>query len=413
MAPQKTPRSVWLLLTSLYATQYLGLGFLLTGLVAILREGGQPLGTLGLVYMIGMAWPLKVLWAPLVDRVQFGRLGRFRGWLILTQGGLVVSLVVLSVLHPLHDLNAVLMVAAAVSMFSATQDTAVNGLVCLILPPSDRGPAKSLHNAGHLLGVMLGGGLLLMAYEQWGWRASMLILAAGTGVSVLQLLVYREPDHICHVQHAPGLSALMEPFRLPQGCTWLLLVLALPINVSMGYALMTPLLVDAGWSLRGVGLLVNVLGPAAGIASALVTGRLLQRYARRTMLIATALLQVPCTLGLLLPTLHIGEAMGAAGSIALIYLLYQPAQTAVMTAMMDRAGPVHPAASFTMQSSLQMLAGMIAMTFAAPLAAHIGYVGVILVAAGAGLFAVAIAVHFQPGVAGAVEKAAGHNPHEA
>ena len=56
------------LITALYFTQYLGVGFLTIGLVAILRDGGTSLATLGMLQTIGLIWPLKFLWAPLVDR---------------------------------------------------------------------------------------------------------------------------------------------------------------------------------------------------------------------------------------------------------------------------------------------------------------------------------------------------------
>ncbi len=52
----------WALLASLYSTQYLGLNFFVVALVAILRSEGAELDTLGLVYMLGLIWPLKLLW---------------------------------------------------------------------------------------------------------------------------------------------------------------------------------------------------------------------------------------------------------------------------------------------------------------------------------------------------------------
>jgi len=47
------PRATWWLLASLYTTQYLGLGFFMVALVAILRERGVPLEQLGMVYLLG------------------------------------------------------------------------------------------------------------------------------------------------------------------------------------------------------------------------------------------------------------------------------------------------------------------------------------------------------------------------
>ena len=61
-------RSTWSLLFSLYATQYVGISFLLVALVAILRSQGMPLEKLSIVYSLGIFWVFKFLWAPLIDR---------------------------------------------------------------------------------------------------------------------------------------------------------------------------------------------------------------------------------------------------------------------------------------------------------------------------------------------------------
>src|SRR5690606_27612309 len=79
-------------LLMLYVTQYVGVGFITIGLVAILRDGGTPLETLGALTLIGLVWPLKVLWAPLLDRYGSRTRGHYRSWLLVLQSALVVAL---------------------------------------------------------------------------------------------------------------------------------------------------------------------------------------------------------------------------------------------------------------------------------------------------------------------------------
>src|SRR3954471_1411848 len=67
-----------------------GLPFLLTGntLGYWLRDQGTTLKAIGFLSWVGLAYSLKFLWAPVVDRVDaplFGRLGRRRGWMVLAQ----------------------------------------------------------------------------------------------------------------------------------------------------------------------------------------------------------------------------------------------------------------------------------------------------------------------------------------
>src|SRR5437667_11132784 len=67
-----------------------GLPFLLTGNTFgyWLRDEGTSLKAIGFISWVGLAYTFKVLWAPLVDRLDlpvFGRLGRRRGWMLFCQ----------------------------------------------------------------------------------------------------------------------------------------------------------------------------------------------------------------------------------------------------------------------------------------------------------------------------------------
>src|SRR5438046_3962963 len=67
-----------------------GLPFMLTGntLGYWLRDEGTTLGAIGFLSWVGLAYSLKFLWAPVIDRVDapiFGRFGRRRGWMIISQ----------------------------------------------------------------------------------------------------------------------------------------------------------------------------------------------------------------------------------------------------------------------------------------------------------------------------------------
>src|ERR1044072_4444362 len=88
-----------------------GLPFLLSGntLGSWLRDGGARLQAIGFLAWGGLAYSLKFLWAPSVDRVDaplVGRLGRRRGWMLLTQLLVAAGLVGLAVRGPPHRLAA-------------------------------------------------------------------------------------------------------------------------------------------------------------------------------------------------------------------------------------------------------------------------------------------------------------------
>src|SRR3954471_4520638 len=67
-----------------------GLPFVLTGntLGYWLRDEGTTLQAIGFLSWVGLAYSVKFLWAPFVDRIDapiVGRFGRRRGWMLLTQ----------------------------------------------------------------------------------------------------------------------------------------------------------------------------------------------------------------------------------------------------------------------------------------------------------------------------------------
>ena len=89
-----------------------GLPFLLTGntLGYWLRDQGTTLKAIGFLSWVGLAYSLKFLWAPIVDRVNapiFGRFGRRRSWMLLAQVLVAVGLLGLSISGMQHGLTAV------------------------------------------------------------------------------------------------------------------------------------------------------------------------------------------------------------------------------------------------------------------------------------------------------------------
>jgi len=378
----KLPSSVWALLGSLYITQYLGLGFFLVALVAILRSAGVSLEQLGIIYLLGIVWALKLFWAPLVDRFGIDCIGHFRGWLIAMQSGMVLSLLAIAWLDPVADFVPVFLLCLLFAFFSATQDIAVDGLACRLLGTEERGIGNGLRNAGNLLGNLLGGGVVLMVYPYLGWRIATLFLAAGTAVSLVQLLFFREPEHCMHCRPKVRLfHRFRHIWHNSGGGQWLLILAFYPVGVSLSYALITPILVDAGWSLDRIGFVFNVIGNMLGILTALATGYLIRRYGRLPVMRGAALLQIPGIVALVLPVRGETGEFAVAVAVSLYFLCYSPVVTVITTLIMDHASQDSPATDFSLQYSVYMLFGILAASLSAALASTFGYMAVLGLAA--------------------------------
>ena len=86
----------WLMLTTLYISQYIGISFVLTALVVVLRASGFALDKLALLNLIAFPIAGKLFFALAVDHILTFFQGRYRGWLIIAQGSMAVLLVVIS-----------------------------------------------------------------------------------------------------------------------------------------------------------------------------------------------------------------------------------------------------------------------------------------------------------------------------
>ncbi len=395
VASRMTPAR-WAMLLSLYVTQYLGIGFFLIALVAILRQKGMPLENLGLIYLLGTLWVFKFMWAPLVDRFGLRRVGHYRGWLVAMQAGMVALLLVLAGLDLDHQLPLILALCFLYTFLSATQDIAVDGLAYSLLLPSERGVGNGVQSAGGLLGSVIGGGAILMAYPSVGWRGCMILLALLTGVTLAQVLLFREPGRLGPVSDIRLHAARCWTFwRGQRRLRWLLMLLVYPLGISLGYALMTPILVDAGWGIDRIGFTLNVVGSLIGVLSSLAAGWLIRRVGRRPMLLGAALAQSVGLLALLPAALGQTSPVLVTGAIVVFFAVYSPVTAIMATLMMDHASPRSPATDYTLQYSLYFAGGIVAAMVSALLAGTFGYPAVVLLAAGTAGLALLLSLNFR------------------
>src|SRR5690554_4866894 len=117
-----------------------GLPFLLvSGTLAYwLREGGIELREITMIASAGIAYSLKFVWAPLVDRWRLpllGALGQRRGWLLLAMLAVTIGLLAMAATTP-DRLATFVGLTLLVAFSGATLDIAVDAYRVEIAPPS-------------------------------------------------------------------------------------------------------------------------------------------------------------------------------------------------------------------------------------------------------------------------------------
>ena len=97
-----------------------------------LKEDGLSRSTIGWAGLIFGVYAFNYLWAPLVDRIQVPfltkKVGHRKGWIILMQLLILISLFLWSIFNPSENLALVITVGLIIAIASATQDITVDAL---------------------------------------------------------------------------------------------------------------------------------------------------------------------------------------------------------------------------------------------------------------------------------------------
>lgn len=385
-----------MLLAGLYITQFLGLSFIITAVPAIMRARGAGLDDIAWIYGLGLIWALKFLWSPLVDRYGSERHGHYRSWLIILQSLLIASLVGASFFDIGEQMPILAFFFTLMALFSASQDIAADALGVTILELSERGIGNSIQAAGSFIGNMIGGGIVLITYAKLGWQASLLILAAGTALPLINILLHKEkPAPADARSEKVNYKDLYRFFKRPNIGMWILVLFTFPLAISLVYALISPMLVDIGWSLDKIGIVTNIVGSIASIIGAFCAGSLVHRLGRKRTVIIASLFGTLSLLGLFFPAQGNSNEFAIYASLIVMMAAYGANSTLIGTMMMDKSNPETAATDYSLQFSLMSIFSYIGSGFALYIAENIGYSNVIGVALGIGVVSLILLVLYR------------------
>jgi MFS transporter, PAT family, beta-lactamase induction signal transducer AmpG len=176
-----------------------GLPFLLvfSTLSAWLTEAGVSRTAIGLFSWVGITYSIKVLWAPVVDRLElpllYRLLGRRRSWIVLAQLAIAGGLAGMAYTDPSVDLARMAVFAVVVAFGAATQDVAIDAWRIEAAPPERQAAMAATYVFGYRLSLLTAGAGALHIASFTSWTNVYLAMAAGMGVGMAAVLVSREP----------------------------------------------------------------------------------------------------------------------------------------------------------------------------------------------------------------------------
>ena len=286
-----------------------------------LREAGIDRSTIGYLSWVGLAYGVKWMWAPLVDRMPIPwltrQLGRRRSWLLLSQIVIAGGLVGMALNDPSQLLGPLVACALAVAIASATQDIALDAYRIESAEVNAQAALAASYQTGYRLAMIwAGAGVLWIAawaqgeqttgYAQSAWQAGYLVMALSMLPGMLVVLGSPEPVP-APFKPARNVAewlkgAVLEPFAdfwvryRWQAVLFLALIAVYRISDVVMGIMANPFYVDMGFTKSEVAGVTKVYGVIMTLVGAFVGGLLSARFGVMRVLMLGAVLSAASNL---------------------------------------------------------------------------------------------------------------------
>ena len=339
----------------------LPLYFLIQLVPAWLRSEGVGLTEIGLFALVGFPYNWKFIWAPLMDRYVPPFLGRRRGWMLITQIALMLSMAALGFIDPKVSVGLVAYVAAGVAFFSASQDVVLDAYRRELLKDEELGLGNAIHVQAYRLAGLVPGSLGVIMGDYLPWSTVFMVMAGFMAIGVAMTLWVSEASD-ASVAPLTLRAGVVEPFRefvLRRGLGSALLLLSFlflyKLGDNMATALSSPFYLDIGFSLTEIGTIAKTASLTAAIIGGLVGGVIMIRLGINRALWVFGFVQVASILGFA-ALAEIGPNRLALTLVIVFEYLGVGLGTAAFTAFIARATtPAYAATQFALFTALAAL----------------------------------------------------------
>lgn len=270
---------------------------------AWLRSSDIDLATIGLFSLVSLPYTWKFIWSPVMDRFKPPFLGRRRGWALITQLALLLSIGFMGHFDPSESLQAIVVLVFLVSLFSASQDIVVDAYRRELLEDDELGTGNSFAINGYRISSLVPGALSLILADHLPWSSVFWVTGAFMAIGLITTLVIREVSDDALAPHTMK-DAVVEPFReffSREGVGPALAILAFVVLYKLGdnmaVALETPFYIDMGYSLTEIGSIAKVAKLWASIAGGILGGLIMLKLSINRALWVFGFVQMATILG--------------------------------------------------------------------------------------------------------------------
>ena len=343
-----------------------------------LTDANVDLGTIGLFSAVAVPYTWKFFWSPAMDGVTPPFLGRRRGWMLMTQVGLLFLIAAMGQLDPTKSLKMMAVVALCIAFFSASQDIALDAFRREYLTDEELGLGTGIWMNSWRFGMFASTGTAFLLADDIGYPAVHLVLSLMMGIGIITTLLVSEPD--------TGVTApqtlketVVEPFRefFSRGGAWWVLsfILLYKIGDNMAGAMNIPYIIKMGFSKQEYFIIVKGIGMFALFGGAFLGGILMIRLGIAKSLWVFGILQAVSTACFALLIIFGKNHVLLTGIVAFEFLATGLGQAAYASYMAVQTNKRFTATQYAMMTSLMAIPGTIAAAITGYMVEYIGWSG--------------------------------------
>lgn len=405
-----------------------GLPFILVSstLSAWLADENVSLSVIGYFSLVGVAYSIKVFWAPVIDRLPLPFLtrifGKRRSWMLVSQLGIAIGLWQMSQIPVGSQLQQLALLSVWVAFCSATQDIVIDAYRIEIVAVKFQGAMAAMYVFGYRLALLVAGAGALYLAEFVNWQVAYQVMAGLMLIGIISTLLITEPkheadqsaeaiekelEHSLKVESDTGLfssllrwfvDAVISPFveffhRNGRSGFLILALIALykMSDIAMG-VMANPFYLDLGFSKKEIADITKLFGFFMTIFGTSLGGVLVVRYGiMRPLLLGAIIVALTnllfAVLAVLEPNLYL-----LAGVVSADNLSGGIASAVFIAYLSSLTNSTYTATQYALFSSLMTLPAKLIGGFSGEIVGGYGYDGFFVYAALIGLPAIVLVV---------------------
>ena len=318
------------------------------------------IASIGMFSLVGFPYLFKFAWAPILDWLNLGFLGRRKDWIFVFQLCVAASLLCMGQMDfAENQLYIVGAIAFLIALFSASQDIVVDAYRADVSKANERAFAAAISVTGYRIAMIVSGAGALIGAQTFGFSVVYSVLGCLMVFCALLNFVFPKVQ-----SNGPsggyGLKSLAAPFYDLIFRKEFLLIIFLVLSYKLGDAFAgrlttTFLLRHLEFSLVDVGSINKALGLAASIIGAIYGGVIVYRFGLYRSLLYFGVLQALTNLGFFVLSLFEKNYFGLVAVIGLENLAGGMGTAAFIAFLMNICNKSYTATQFAILTAVASL----------------------------------------------------------